>query len=84
MMTKKDLINKRVRHNCENPDCPLKGKIIGVKKMLDATRRGSVHMLWVLVQWDAYKDISKGYAQYVPLKRVKLISEDKKQRVIDG
>ncbi len=48
--------------------------------MLDATRRGSVHMLWVLVQWDVYKDISAGYAQYVPLKRVKLISEDKKRR----
>lgn len=75
---KKDLINKRVLHNCENPNCPLTGKIINVKKMPDVTRgsprRG--YMTWVLVQWDKYKNIPEGYRQYVPLKRVKIIEEE--------
>lgn len=71
----KHLINKRVRHACENPNCPLTGKIIKVKRMPDVTKSGRMHILWVLVKWDEKGNIPPDYQQYIPLKRVKIIAE---------
>lgn len=67
-------INKRVRHKCEDPNCPIMGKILGVKKRLDISR-GKVHILWALVEWEGYGNIPEGYKQYVPLKNVEIIQE---------
>jgi len=73
---KTKFINKRVRHKCEDPNCPITGRVISVKRMLDVTRKGrKIHILWALVECDAHGNIPEGYRQYVPLKRIKIIEE---------
>lgn len=76
-----DLIGKRVRHKCDDPNCPLVGTVVRVYdlrgiKVRTLSREMSSDK-WVEVRWDAFhgekSSIPEGYTQSVPIERVEVI-----------
>lgn len=68
-----NLIGKRVRHVCEDPNCPLKGKVLKVVYLPDITKSGEYFEWWAVVRWEPHGNLPKGYKQPVPINRVEMI-----------
>jgi len=71
-----ELVGKRVRHNCEDPNCPLVGTVTQVVRAPSTSLRGEYAEYWAIVNWDGHDNVPHGYIQPVPINRVKLIEDE--------
>ena len=75
---KPDLVGKRVRHNCDDPDCSLKGVVVDVIPNPVKSLNKEPLEWWVVVKFDPNDDLSLNYDpnQPFPINMIKVI-EDK-------
>jgi len=80
-MSETELIGKRVRHRCHDPNCPLIGTVLRVYDLQGVQVRTLSGQMssdkWVEVRWDAChgekSSIPEGYTQSVPIEKVEVI-----------
>jgi len=72
-----DLTGKRVKHNCGDPRCPLKGIVVDVIYMPSKSLKGEHSDWWAVVKWDEYhgtfSSVPLGYTQPMPISKVEVI-----------
>ena len=70
------LVGKRVRHRCEDPDCPLRGTVLRSLLGPGLTKRGRFALRWVAIEWDGVGEgpeaIPEGYRLAIPRSCVEL------------
>lgn len=72
---KPDLVGKRVRHNCDDPECTLQGVVMDVIPNPDKPLDGESLEWCVVVKFDAHKDLPPGISQAFPLSDIKVIED---------
>jgi len=73
---KPDLIGKRVRHNCDDPNCTLRGTVVDVVPDPAKVVRGE-HAEWLaVVKFDPHETLPDDYTQPVSVKEVKVIEDE--------
>ena len=71
-----ELVGKRVRHNCGDPNCPLIGTVTQVVRAPDTSLRGEYSEYWAVVTWDGHVDVPHGHVMPVAVSKVKLIEDE--------
>ena len=71
---KPDLIGRRVRHNCEDPECTLRGVIRDIVPNPDKPLDGTLEW-FVVVRFDEREGLPAGGSQAFPLSEVRVIEE---------
>ena len=72
---KPDLVGKRVKHDCGDPNCTLTGIVMDVVFQPDKSLRGKQSDWWAVVKFDPHEGLPLDYTQPFPVSRVKVIEE---------
>lgn len=70
------LVGRRVKHNCDDPNCELEGIVTRIIPVPSFSLRGEYSPYWIEVQWDGIGDVPQGYRQSVPPSRIELIENE--------
>ena len=73
---KPDLVGKRVKHNCDDPDCTLQGIVLDVVYSPGKSLSGEDSDWWVVVKFDPHEGLPLDYTQPFPVSEVKVIEDE--------
>ena len=73
---KPDLIGKRVRHNCQDPNCTLQGVILDIVPDPDKPLNEAPLQWRAVVKFDPHKGLPKDYTDALPLSEIRVVDDE--------